>query len=515
MSIEFTPPHSPQRGTNPRQGNNPRQGGGIQYVLKVWLPRLVVWSATAWLLLQLTVSAGMLLAHNWAAIRFPYPLDYGEGPLLDQSVRLARLENIYRRDISQMPYAIANYPPLFASLQVPFVWAVGPALWYGRTLSTLSILLAAASCGLLVDTLTKDRVAAVVGGLMLLAFPYVLHWSPFNRVDSLALGLSCAGLYVVVRWADRPHGRIGGAILLTLAVYTRQSYALAAPLAAFCWLLHERPRKRAWILTAWVAGLGAALLAVLLVVTRGGFWFHIVTANVNPFFWATVKRYAEEMASHVPGLLAGSATLLVAGAWLRPRAWWLIGPYLVGSVISAITVGKDGSSVNYMFELSAALSLTAGALVAWAGKRRWLRAFVILALGVQAGAMAGWAEENYVDRVMHKIEQEDSIARLSQIVFQADGPVLADEYMGLIPLAGQDLLYQPFEFKQLYVGGVWSQWPLVDQIYRQEFAAILLYDPPYWDSPAARWTDEMRTTMAMHYVESERLADVSVLVPRR
>jgi hypothetical protein len=92
---------------------------------------------------------------------------------------------------------------------------------------------------------------------------------------------------------------------------------------------------------------------------------------------------------------------------------------------------------------------------------------------------------------------------------------LADEYMGLIPLAGQDLVYQPFEFKQLYVGGVWSQWPFVDQIYRQEFAAILLYDPPFWDSPVARWTDEMRTMMAIRYVESERLANVAVLVPRQ
>ena len=484
-------------------------------MFRVWLPRLVVLSATAWLLLQLTVSAGMLLAHDWMAIRFPYPLDYGEGPLLDQSIRLARLESIYQRDISQMPYVIANYPPLFVSLQVPFVWAVGPAFWYGRVISTLSILVAAVSCGLLVHALTRDRVAALVSGLLLLAFPYVLHWSPLNRVDSLALALSCVGLYVIVRWADRPRGLIGGAILLTLAVYTRQSYALAAPLAAFIWLLRERPRKRARILAAWVTGLGVVLLAVLLFMTKGGFWFHIVTANVNPFYWDTVQRYAKEMALHIPGLLAGSAVFLAIGTWRRPRSWWLVGPYLVGALLSAITVGKDGSSVNYMFELSAALSLAAGALVAWAGRRRWLRAFLILSLSVQVGVMMRWTEEEYVVRVMDKIEQEGEIARLSEIVVQAEGTVLADEYMGLIPLAGQDLAYQPFEFKQLYIGGLWSQWPFVDQIYRQEFAAILLYDPPFWDSPAARWTDEMRTMMAMRYVESERLANVAVLVPRQ
>ena len=142
-------------------------------------------------------------------------------------------ENIYHRDLSQPPYTIANYPPLFPLVQVPFVWLAGPALWYGRVISALSVVLAAVFLGLALHALTKNWLAAVAGGLTLLAFPYILSWSPLNRVDSLALGLSMAGLYVVARWPASRKGRIAAAVLLTASIFTKQSFALAAPLAVF------------------------------------------------------------------------------------------------------------------------------------------------------------------------------------------------------------------------------------------------------------------------------------------
>jgi len=46
-------------------------------------------------------------------------------------------------------------------------------------------------------------------------------------------------------------------------------------------------------------------------------------------------------------------------------------PVLVGGTISAITIGKAGSNVNYLFEFSAGISLVAGALIAAPGKRFW------------------------------------------------------------------------------------------------------------------------------------------------
>jgi hypothetical protein len=71
----------------------------------------------------------------------------------------------------------------------------------------------------------------VAGGLTFLAVPFVVHWSSLDRVDMLGLALSWGGLYALVRRPDR-RGVILAALLLVAAVYTRQTYALAAPLAA-------------------------------------------------------------------------------------------------------------------------------------------------------------------------------------------------------------------------------------------------------------------------------------------
>ena len=105
--------------------------------------RLAVVLAAALLLWAQSRAALLLLQTDWIGITFPYPLDYGEGPLLDQAMRLVRFENIYRHDLTVPPYTLANYPPLFPLAQAPFVWAFGPAFWYGRALSVLSILAAA------------------------------------------------------------------------------------------------------------------------------------------------------------------------------------------------------------------------------------------------------------------------------------------------------------------------------------------------------------------------------------
>src|SRR6266508_2585143 len=319
--------------------------------------RLAVLVAAAVLLWMQARAVLMFVQHDWIAVRFPYPLDYGEGPLLDQTVRLGHFENIYRVDLTVPPYTVANYPPLFLLAQVPWLWAFGPAFCYGRAISTLSILAAALFIGLTLHALTRDWLAAAMGGLTLLAFPYILHWSAFNRVDSLALGLSCAGLLVIARWPDRRGGLVGSALLLP------------------------------------------ALNAL----TRGGFFFNIVTANVNPFEWDEVTRRKDEIVEHMLYLLIGSGLFLAGAVWARVGSWWLIAPYLAGAAAAALTIGKAGSNVNYLLELMAAFSLVAGALIAWTAKWRWLRALVLLLLAAQLATLTAWSREEYYQRVVGKV----------------------------------------------------------------------------------------------------------------
>jgi len=139
------------------------------------------------LLMFLSLAMLILLLHTLMALFHRYPLDYGEAPLVDQAMRLAAGQSIYRPDLSSPPYTISNYPPLYPLSMAPFVKLFGPNFGAGRLISLLSTLASATFLALIVYTYSQDRLAAMITGLLFLSIPYVVGWSPLARVDMLAL----------------------------------------------------------------------------------------------------------------------------------------------------------------------------------------------------------------------------------------------------------------------------------------------------------------------------------------
>lgn len=465
------------------------------------------------LLMFLSVAVVFFVLHVLMAVLHRYPLDYGEAPLVDQAMRLAGGQNIYRPDISSPPYVISNYPPLYVLLLVPLVKLFGPSLVAGRLVSVLCTVVAATFLALIVYAQAQDRLGAVVAGMIFLAFPYVVGWSKLARIDMLALALSIAGLYVVARWPTTRRGLVVSALLLVAAIYTRQSYALAAPLAAFVWLW-TLDRRRAIGLVALVGALSLVLFIVLNLLTQGGFFFNIVTANVNQFDTESLGRWLD-------GLLETSPILLVLGGaflFLAPRrvkSWPLMVLYLIGAFLSALTIGKIGSNMNYFLELSAALSLVAGTLVAWSRERPWLRAALLILLALQTGLLMqstlNWPVENLKGRIKQPAKD---FKELDWVVESADGPVLADEFMGIMTLQNRPLYIQPFEVTQLANAGVWDQAPLLESIRRQEFPAILIHHFMRYPVYLERWTPEMLLAITENYAPVDFRAETIVYRPR-
>lgn len=487
--------------------------------IKTWFPWLLVAAASIYLAVQFFFAQQIALKYEWNGLRFPYALDYGEGQVLDQINRLAHFQSIYftNRATTTPPYTIANYPPLYPLIQAPFVWIFGTAFWYGRLINLLSVLAAGVFIALIIHTLSKNWFAGVIGGLTMLSVPQIILWSPFVRVDQMALGLSFAGLFVVVRWPKGRGGLIAAGALMVAAAYTKQSYALSVPLAAFVWLLSQRQFKRAFQLAGIVAGAGAVIFGLLMLATRGSFFFNIVTATQSKFVWDTVHNTFNDQVAHLPLLLFGSGLFVLMGIWgkIRPKTWALVSAYLAGALIETITIGKDGSSINYLYELSAAYGLLAGSFIAWPGKNfRWATAILIALLGTQIGAMTQWIRNDFLPGFTYKFEHQDEVAQLAKIVKDARGPVLADEYMGLIPLAGQTVYMQPFEYKQLHDAGIWDDAPIARDILNKKFAAILIYSPPGWDSFNERWTQLMKVDILNNYQEMGTYAETTVYVPR-
>ena len=106
--------------------------------------------------LFLAVAVIIFLIQSILAITFPYPLDYGEGPLLGQAIQLAEGQNIYRTNISSPPYVIANYPPVYVLALVPYIKLFGPALQAGRVLSLISTLATAYFLSRIIQAFSED-----------------------------------------------------------------------------------------------------------------------------------------------------------------------------------------------------------------------------------------------------------------------------------------------------------------------------------------------------------------------
>jgi ABC-type glycerol-3-phosphate transport system permease component len=476
--------------------------------------RMLLWAGTAVFLLAGAWAATLFARHGLAALAFPYPLNYGEGPLLDQAVRLAGMKNIYPADLSTPPYVVSNYPPLFVLLQAPLVWIFGPEFLYGRVISLASTMAVAGLIFATLHAITRDRTASAAGGLTFLAVPFVLHWSSLDRVDMLGLALSWGGLYTVVRRPDR-RGVILAALLFVAAIYTRQTYALAAPLAAFTWLLAGGHWRRALGLATLSGSLSLLLLGLLSALTEGGFYFHTVTANVNEFRWEQVAYHLTTMQGLMPLLFVGAVAFVILGLRSRPALWWLAGAYLAGSAVAALLIGKIGSDVNYLLELSAALALTAGAMISRYASRPGVRGALLLALAVQVAIMIQASQYVYSGLQSDVIAHRAGLIRLQEVVDDSNGVVLADEYAGLLPLDGRSIYLQPFEMTQLHRDGGWDQRPLLTSIRHREFPAILIWKPPYAAGiQRERWTREMLRAIGENYEPVHKYAGTLVYRPR-
>lgn len=485
------------------------------------------------------VALVIFVTHTVLALIYPYPLEYGEAPLVDQAMRLAAGRNIYRANLDTPPYTISNYPPLYVLAMTPFVAIFGPNFWAGRLISIVSALAAAYFLGGVVDAQAGDRsggdrFAARITALLFLAFPYVVGWAKLARIDLLALALSTAALYVIARWPQNNRALVGTALLLTAAIYTRQSYGLAAPLAAFVWVWVRRSWRAAFALAGMIGAVGLTLFVILNQATGGGFFFNIVTANLNPFNIETVMRYARKLRGLVPILLLFGVALLV---FIPPRArhklsgaagWSMVVPYLAGALLSALTIGKIGSNYNYLLELCAALALVAGTVLTWSGKvwredaespgPAWVsplaRSIVLILLAVQAPLLMRFTLLNPVQDFKYRASPRPSLDELRALIAETAGPVLADEYMGMLTLNGKPLYIQPFEVAQLANAGLWDQTPLLEAIRAETFPLILIHHYRGYTVYKERWTPAMLAVIQEHYVASDFKADTILFRPR-
>ena len=131
-----------------------------------------------------------------SGLAYPYQLDYGEGPMLDQARLIWQGQGIYK-GLEGYPYAFSNYPPLLQTLAALLIPLLGVSYSTGRVWNVVSVVALALLIYHLVRVRGADRPAAALGALAFVGSPYISHWPPLFRLALPGLLLSALGIAVV------------------------------------------------------------------------------------------------------------------------------------------------------------------------------------------------------------------------------------------------------------------------------------------------------------------------------
>ena len=188
-----------------------------------------------------------------------------------------------------------------------------------------------------------------------------------------------------------------------------------------------------------------------------------------------------------------------------------------------LTMGKIGSYVNYLLQVCAALSLVCGlaplAVQVISARLRPAAALHLVAAGCLLWGGLQLREARRRPDTLYWPQAtpgERESARLAHAyVAQLQGDVLSED-MSFTVTTGKRLYLQPFEFSQQAEQGEWDQRPLLDDVRRGHFVAVVLrFDlagDPSWHSE--RFTRQLIDALRESYVPDSVYGDYYIYRPR-
>jgi hypothetical protein len=336
--------------------------------------------------------------HARHLLAYPYPLDYGEGPLLAQANALRAGTPLWRlyADPAAPPYLVVNYPPLFPALAAALAPLAGGALPAGRAVS----LLAGLGCALAIwrlsapvserwtagggwrtqppppaGTLAEDATgvraaqrlmsaARLLAALSFLALPIVREWSAVMRVDMPGVCLGLWGLVCIRAVGTKGQGL--GVVDLHSADRVSQIGGRAG----------ARPHAHSSVVSSrsWLLWLGA-LLFVLSLYTKQS----LVAAPGAAVLWLlALRRWREALLLGL--LVSGLGGVLMLALHLASGGWFAV--HLLTANVNAwewgLAAGFWRGQAAILWPLPLAAALGGGLALARGGGARALAGLALL-----------------------------------------------------------------------------------------------------------------------------------------
>ena len=414
------------------------------------------------------VHAGVLVYHLAATLAFPFDLDYGEGYVLNDALRLARGEAIYV-DLQQFPMVRSPYPPLF-----PLVWSwlvglTGPSFLAGRALSVAAL---AGVCALSAWNAWRARAGkavTLVAPAIIAACPFVYQWAGYARVDLLALFFAAAGV-MAAQWLRGWRGVLLAAVLCTLAAWTKQTTLTAAVAVAIALLRRDWRYGPGFLLAVAVPSLAA--YAALDLATHGEFTHHVILGNAsNPFSPIRATAYVL-----IFGLL-DLPLLAASGWWIRRAGLQPVAVYAVVAAVASLSAGNSGSSINYLLEPIIACALVLP--FAWRALPPHLVQLAPLLACVQLLMFVHWPNTfgtDYLQVGPHgrtPTAEDYAVGQAIDAAVQAEPGAVIAEPAGFALRNGRPVYLQPIDLRAEELKGRWQSGRLVSALSDGDFPLVI------------------------------------------
>jgi hypothetical protein len=291
-------------------------------------------------------ALALVVLWNWIwAVTLRGPVLYGEGAVAHAAI-LARDGLEYTSgarygDVSPI-FTAANYPPLYFHLagigDDPFV--TGRVLSIGATLFVAGAIAWTARSG---GWLTAGALAAAWLGSVPL-----MSWGLAVKPDLLALALTVGATLALAR--ARPLPLIAGA-LIGVAVMAKPT-ALLPGLALLAYVAWRNPLGA-------TRGLFGGLVSAIVVAfftnfQANAYSIHVIDWNALP--------WRAELAVPLVFIALLVLAVPIATVAITRAGGGAVGAYLVGAIGVLLLGGREGATINYFLDLSAALALAAATI---------------------------------------------------------------------------------------------------------------------------------------------------------
>ncbi|GEM_PF-4672003 len=454
-------------------------------------------------LLTIIAVLSLLTLFNLLHItQLPYPINYGEGPLLDQIIRLSESENIYRQRFNPTAQTISNYPPLMHLINVPFIKLFGPNYYFGRIINLFALIGCCILILLICKHKTNNLLAGIFGALAFFSLGRLSTWSTTLRVDSIAIFFEVLAIWLTINRPITITNVKVTASLTLLSILTRQSNGILACFTILYLLASERNKDFLLQYIKWLILLGIGALLFLYLLFGDGLYLHLVQSNVNKLSLSQLYAYMYDFINLAP-VIWFSLPLLTYYllATKKSRGILRMGVVmLLASLPTVIAMSKIGSASNYLMHFGIASSCIA-AFVFSLSNSRWIKGILLFALVVQAENGRNISGSSFIsDRNIEMMK------KLSKKIKDTTGSIFGDEIMGYLPINNKKIQYQPFEMQQIHHTGIFPEKYILHRLQSQEFDLVVISNvkrPKI--SNAQRWSRRQLLTIARCYEFEERI----------